>query len=50
MIFLKRKGRGEQSGKLGLKSHTRTLFLIVTEGECTEPNYFGGIKALITEK
>ncbi len=48
--FFKEKRKRRAERKIGFKKPHPNSFLIVTEGKCTEPNYFGGIKALITEK
>lgn len=49
MIFLKR-GEKKKKRKYEYKNPKVNSFLIVTEGERTEPLYFGGMKKLICDK
>ena len=43
-----RKNRGQR--KYEFRTARANSYLIVTEGESTEPNYFNGLRSLITEK
>ncbi|WP_237049056.1 RloB family protein [Mogibacterium pumilum] len=49
-IFKKRKGKVRKKRRREFLKPRVNSFLIVTEGEKTEPLYLNGIKKLITEK
>ncbi len=48
-LFKKRREARKQR-QHEIKMPKANSYLIVTEGKCTEPNYFRGLKKLISEK
>ncbi len=48
--LFKKKREARQKRNYAFKTPKANSFLIVTEGTCTEPNYFNGLKKQILEK